>query len=83
MFIINSKIRSRKISFKMAYFRAILHYFGLLPPLGSTADGFGGGRGIICHSLIIIPAFFYPVIHYSFTFFLRFRVHFSLLYSES
>ena len=77
MFIMNSKIRSKKISFKMAYFRAILHYFGLLPPPGSTTDGFGGGRGITCHSLIIVPAFFYPVIHDSFTFF--FKIHDSFL----
>ena len=48
----NSKIRSRKIGLK-AYFKAILYYFGLLPLTGSTADGFGGGSGIICHSLII------------------------------
>ena len=72
MFIMNSKIRSRKIGLK-AYFKAILHYFGLLPLPGSTADGFGDGSGIICHSLFIIPAFFYPVIHDSFILF--FEIH--------
>ena len=72
MFFMNSKIRSRKIGYK-AYFKAILHYFGLLPLPGSTADGFGGGSGIICHSLFIIPAFFYPVIHDSFILF--FEIH--------
>lgn len=63
MFIMNSKTRSRKISLFKAYFRAILHYFGLLPLPGSTAGGFGGGSGIVCRSLFIIPGFFYPVIH--------------------
>ena len=75
MFFMNSKIRSRKIGYK-AYFKAILHYFGLLPLPGSTADGFGGGSGIICHSLFIIPAFLvYPVIHDSFTFFFHYISH--------
>ena len=84
MFIMNSKTSSRKISLFKAYFRAILHYFGLLPLSGSTADGFGGGSGIICYSLFILPAFFYPVIHDSFIFFFsRFMIRFLLLYSES
>ena len=78
MFIMNSKTRSRKISLFKAYFRAILHYFGLL----RTTPGFNGGRirggsGIICHSLFIIPAFLYPVIHDSLIYF--FEIHDSIL----
>ena len=37
-FIMNSKINLRKINFE-AYFKAILHYFGLNPLSGSAGDG--------------------------------------------
>ena len=38
VFIMNLKIHLKKLSFK-AYFKAILHYFGLNSHSGSTADG--------------------------------------------
>ena len=61
-----------------AFFSAVNAVFGLL----RTTPGFNGGRirggsGIICHSLFIIPAFLYPVIHDSFIYF--FVIHDSIL----
>ena len=61
MFIMNSKTRSRKISLFKAYFKAILHYFGLLPLPGSTADGFGGWKRnhlsfVIHNSCLFLPS---------------------------
>ena len=79
MFIMNLKIRSRKISLKIAYFRAILHYFGLHSRVQRRMDSGVEAESFVIRYFIIPALLVYPVIHDSFTFF--FEIHDSLYFS--